>query len=370
ISIKNVILSPIKWYRSHSTYNINRKENFMIPGINWPNDGKRVYQEDFVYEQNAISESILKRDLDSFGSGIVEGGVVTIEGENLKVGKTLAYNSLGQRIAFDEAEIALTEVPVEQTSVLVLQHDFEITTEEGHTDSSNFSIERRNDSYKFVFREAGIIFAEDVPLYEITHSGSDYTVVDKRVFKNRIGDLAKLRERIRREVPDEILDIVAALNWVDKELEDETNARTAKDGDLDGRIGTEISDRVREDSNLQGQINQLNANKVFNDSGHRIALIWRNGKAILKVDVTEFELPLGTHIKTERINLPGQPASGTVSWNNDGRNLIAATIHQTVVGWIYNMWSGGSSFRYNEAEKRFHWGVHGHGCSHIMVYYI
>ena len=39
----------------------------MIPGINWPSDGKRIYQEDLEYEQNAISESILKRDLDNFG---------------------------------------------------------------------------------------------------------------------------------------------------------------------------------------------------------------------------------------------------------------------------------------------------------------
>ncbi|MEM7183126.1 MAG: hypothetical protein AAF518_19605, partial [Spirochaetota bacterium] len=218
-------------------------KNIPVGGIEWPEDGQPVYQEDFVFEQNAISTAIRKRDMDNFGNGIIVGGQVELDDatQELVIHPILAYDGNGQRVETHENErLPYTDIPEDATSTLVLRHTF--TTQPNFEDSPNFSVEQRISSFEFLFLTGETLSADDIPLREVTHSPGGnpiYTLGnDLRVFRNRIGKIKQIRSRIQTALENKgtDLNLVEAINQIDQLLLEETQERHNAIEDLSHQI--------------------------------------------------------------------------------------------------------------------------------------
>ncbi|MCP5502608.1 MAG: hypothetical protein H7A25_22105 [Leptospiraceae bacterium] len=224
----------------------------MLKGVIWPANGKRVYQEDYQYEQNSISEEIRNRDTENFAHGIVYGGEVSILDEFsgfIQITGILAYNEYGQRIESPEIQL---NAPENTDTILVLRHKFNEVVDPSKVDSSGYAVKRRENSYELLFTDS--LSTGDIAIAGISRLGSNCTITDARKFKNRLGDLQLIRSRIQSAIPKEALDLVAVLNRIDAQLEAEETARTNAQNSLQNAITSEAQTRSQADTNLQNAI--------------------------------------------------------------------------------------------------------------------
>lgn len=128
-----------------------------ITGIIYPNDGKPLFQEDFQREQNAVSDAILKRELDFVKPGIISGFAPTIGVGILTVEAGLARDSDGKRIVHD-APIILTVPDDYHEYRTILKHAWRIGT---YLPDSQNSF----DSRIFQFDDRSITLVDDT--YEV-----------------------------------------------------------------------------------------------------------------------------------------------------------------------------------------------------------
>lgn len=119
-----------------------------LAGINFPIDGRILWQEDFQFEQDAIGNEVLNRFNDFIGAGVVSGGVVSA-GTNpstVQVSELLAYDDLGRRI----------NVPAEDNIAysgdvyIFARHVFDVSVDAELVDAYGYATERRSNSGEIV----------------------------------------------------------------------------------------------------------------------------------------------------------------------------------------------------------------------------
>jgi hypothetical protein len=165
-----------------------------LSGIKFPNFGKRVFTEDWNYEQESKSEEIITRDKDLLGTGIQDGGSIAVGSSPAMVDlleATTIYDSEGRR--FEIPPTANIPVPFEATCKIVVRHKFD---EEEFTSPSNMPsdgpIIHRSNGYEIIARQ-GSLADGDVPLREITTDDEGLVTLgdDLRVFKGLLGKNVK-----------------------------------------------------------------------------------------------------------------------------------------------------------------------------------
>lgn len=165
-----------------------------LSGIDFPTLGKRVYPEDWEFEQESKSIEIIDRDKDLFGTGFLVGGTIAVGSSSAKVDlidETIVYDSEGKRVKIPPT--ANIPVPVDVTCKIVFRHKFD---EEEFTSPSNVPsdgpIIHKTNSYEIIARQ-GALAEGDIPVREIitTIAGVVTLGDDYREFKGISGKNVK-----------------------------------------------------------------------------------------------------------------------------------------------------------------------------------
>ena len=152
----------------------------LLAGIVFPSNGVEVFTEDWQNEQSERSAELINRDLDSFGSGIVSGGEVTLGSGNYKVNisSLVAYDEYGKRI---EMPSQTDHILTNGAGILAVRHAFDETSVVNPGGTS--SITYRANTFELFFRTLGLQ-AGDVALWDITVSSGVVTLnSDERVWR-------------------------------------------------------------------------------------------------------------------------------------------------------------------------------------------
>ncbi len=172
----------------------------ILSGLTIPDNGKRVYKDDWDAHFLSTEAEIVNRNLDLFGFGIASGGVCTVLGGGLvRLSETIAYNKDGQRVFVPMSELTVPE----GASVLVVRHAFSEVLSE--PDFSQSARSYRVNSFEAAF--VGVAGEYDLPICSLQRAGNTVTVIEDlrewQVIQNKnlatgikIGDLANLRIRL------------------------------------------------------------------------------------------------------------------------------------------------------------------------------
>lgn len=165
-----------------------------ISGFVYPGHGKNIFQEDFIGEQDAVSNEIIERWKKVFGTGVIWGGAVTISATALKVdvAEFFGFDEDGKNVYFpaQTGQVTLAE----GTNTIVARHKFVETEYNQPFSDGQVSIHRTN-SFEIIARTSGAI-AGDIPLRTVTMASGARTLgSDLRTFAslqakiNRIDEL-------------------------------------------------------------------------------------------------------------------------------------------------------------------------------------
>lgn len=134
-----------------------------LAGITWPENGRNVFQENFVFEQESKSVAVIERTSDHYSNGIQSGGDVSSPGiSQITVSPTLAYDHVGRKISFQAAR---TINVANGNLTVILRHKF-LETPGNPPDLTGQSVVHRSDSFDVL--AVAIPLADDVPLREIS----------------------------------------------------------------------------------------------------------------------------------------------------------------------------------------------------------
>lgn len=147
-----------------------------ISGINYPENGEILYQDDFTEEQSGIAEEILTRENDFFTRGIIEGFDVTVSATTgcVDIAAGRGRDMLGRRIS--HAGITAFPLPDLQTVKLVVRHVW--TYEEYIPDGSAATKTRRRHSAEIAYIADGADPTDrERLLFRVQRSGASISVL-------------------------------------------------------------------------------------------------------------------------------------------------------------------------------------------------
>ncbi|MDV6237765.1 hypothetical protein CH379_019220 [Leptospira ellisii] len=195
-----------------------------LAGITFPSVGKRVFPEDWIYEQESKSNAMLQRDMDAFGAGFDSGGTIVVgTGANHidLIDTLIAYDEYGKRICVPAT--ANIVVPNNVTFTLVVRHKFQETPYDSPSNlPSDGPIVWRGDSYELICRQGSLVVG-DIAIRLITTNGSGVVTLgnDLRVWRGLKGNRIKNDEVIESKqaanvktglVTDLHTDIITGIN--------------------------------------------------------------------------------------------------------------------------------------------------------------
>lgn len=161
-----------------------------ISGFIYPGHGKDIFQEDFVGEQDAVSNEIIERWKKVFGTGVIWGGAVTISATALKVdvAEFFGFDTDGKMVYFpvQTGQVTLAE----GTNTIVARHKF-VDTEYNQPFSDGQVSVHRTNSFEIIARTSGAI-AGDIPLRTVTMASG------VRTLGTDLRTSAPLQEKINR----------------------------------------------------------------------------------------------------------------------------------------------------------------------------
>jgi len=148
-----------------------------VQGLNYPENGKKLFQEDLQEEQFGIGEEILQRERDYFTAGIISGFDVfssSIPGcVNISSGK--GRDDDGRRISLSATNDFL--IPDGQTVKIIVRHlwDFENYVPDGGSENKT----RRNHSAEITcIPVSQELTNRELALRQVSRSGSTVTLGD------------------------------------------------------------------------------------------------------------------------------------------------------------------------------------------------
>lgn len=165
-----------------------------ISGFIYPEQGLKIFLEDFQNEQSAVSAEIIDRWKQVFGTGIIWGGAVTVSGTagKVDVAEMFAFDNEGKIVYFptQTAQVSLAE----GTNYIVARHKF-VEFEDEQPYSNGQKSKRRENSFELIARTSAPITG-DVPLRIVTMASGVRTLsTDLRTYAplqakiNRIDEL-------------------------------------------------------------------------------------------------------------------------------------------------------------------------------------
>ena len=161
-----------------------------LSGFIYPEQGLKIFLEDFQNEQSAVSAEIIDRWKQVFGTGVIWGGAVTVSGTagKVDVAEMFAFDNEGKIVYFptQTAQVTLAE----GTNYIVARHKF-VEFEENQPYSNGQISKRRENSFELIARTSAPITG-DVPLRIVTMASGVRTLsTDLRTY-------AALQEKINR----------------------------------------------------------------------------------------------------------------------------------------------------------------------------
>ncbi|MBM9546155.1 hypothetical protein JWG40_03955 [Leptospira sp. 201903074] len=146
-----------------------------LSGIEWPWNGKPIYQQDFLIEHSSLATEIINRFADIFSGNIFNGGAVTPGSSpgSINISSLLAYDSEGRRIQFSD----IVNLPIsrpEADSIVVVRHRF-LETSSGNFDSTGYAIKYRSNAFDILFLENAE--PEDIRLASVRNISGTVTVL-------------------------------------------------------------------------------------------------------------------------------------------------------------------------------------------------
>lgn len=223
-----------------------------LSGLNFPSNGKPVFQGDYQREHDDLESEIINRNSDLFSGEIISGGEVT-PGENpntVNISATVAYDPEGKRIVFP-ASLGLVISRPNADSFVVLRHKFE-TENSPYLDLTGYANTYRNNSFELLFKEA--LEEGDIPLFKIRSLAGTVSILEdlrswrrisedivrndsitntKLVSDIKIGSLAELVDRFTGSLRSSV---VSALNALASWMSAEETARQNGDAGLQSQI--------------------------------------------------------------------------------------------------------------------------------------
>ncbi|QOI42892.1 hypothetical protein Lepto782_11890 [Leptospira interrogans serovar Canicola] len=136
-----------------------------LRGLNFPVNGKPVFQGDFETEHNRMEDEIIERFSDLVTGEVLSGGDLTpgASPNTINLTEIVAYDSKGRRIHV-AAQNNLLVTRQNLDSFVVLRHKFQIETS-SYLDSSGYANTYRQNSFEILFKET--TDSEDVVLFKI-----------------------------------------------------------------------------------------------------------------------------------------------------------------------------------------------------------
>lgn len=158
-----------------------------IPGINFPDNGRRVYSESWQYEQEQIGLAIQSRINDIITSGIQTGGDVVVSGAGtVTVGATLAYDTQNRRVVVSSPHTFSFDSSGEFT--LVLRHAWD-SSPGNDADMQGTIVEHRADGFEILAR-SGEVDPDDIELRIVTYTaGSLILGEDRRKYREFVKEI-------------------------------------------------------------------------------------------------------------------------------------------------------------------------------------
>ncbi|WP_061223982.1 hypothetical protein [Leptospira weilii] len=136
-----------------------------LRGLNFPANGKPVFQGDFETEHNRMEDEIIERFSDLVTGEVLSGGDLTPGSlpNTINLTEIIAYDSKGRRIRV-VAQNNLLVTRQNLDSFVVLRHKFQTDTSP-YLDSTGYANTYRQNSFEILFKET--TDPEDVVLYKI-----------------------------------------------------------------------------------------------------------------------------------------------------------------------------------------------------------
>ncbi|ULH29996.1 hypothetical protein [Leptospira weilii] len=136
-----------------------------LRGLNFPVNGKPVFQGDFETEHNRMEDEIIERFSDLVTGEVLSGGDLTPGSlpNTINLTEVVAYDSKGRRIRV-AAQNNLLVTRQNLDSFVVLRHKFQ-TEISPYLDSTGYANTYRQNSFEILFKET--TDSEDVVLFKI-----------------------------------------------------------------------------------------------------------------------------------------------------------------------------------------------------------
>ncbi|MDI7227908.1 hypothetical protein QMM87_04350 [Leptospira santarosai] len=136
-----------------------------LRGLNFPTNGKPVFQGDFETEHNRMEDEIMERFSDLVTGEVLSGGDLTpgSSPNTINITDIVAYDSKGRRIHV-AAQNNLLVTRQNLDSFVVIRHKFQTDTSP-YLDSTGYANTYRQNSFEILFKET--TDSEDVILYKI-----------------------------------------------------------------------------------------------------------------------------------------------------------------------------------------------------------
>ncbi|WP_061269972.1 hypothetical protein [Leptospira interrogans] len=136
-----------------------------LRGLNFPVNGKPVFQGDFETEHNRMEDEIIERFSDLVSGEVLSGGDLTpgASPNTINLTEIVVYDSKGRRIHV-AAQNNLLVTRQNLDSFVVLRHKFQTETS-SYLDSTGYANTYRQNSFEILFKET--TDSEDVVLFKI-----------------------------------------------------------------------------------------------------------------------------------------------------------------------------------------------------------
>ncbi|MGQ2802163.1 hypothetical protein ACT54M_17455 [Leptospira santarosai] len=146
-----------------------------LRGLNFPTNGKPVFQGDFETEHNRMEDEITERFSDLVTGEVLSGGDLTpgSSPNTVNITDVVAYDSKGRRIHV-AAQNNLLVTRQNLDSFVVLRHKFQ-TEVSPYLDSTGYANTYRQNSFEILFKET--TDSEDVILYKIRSSNGVISIL-------------------------------------------------------------------------------------------------------------------------------------------------------------------------------------------------
>lgn len=197
-----------------------------VEGLQYPDNGKVLYQEDFQKEQSLIGKSALDYECDRFSPGVISGFGIDINAatDGVVVSGGIGRDPLGRRIVVNDSSEFVLEFHVEKKIVLYHEWIGEEYTPDGASESK--TVRKNSGGVKIVSSDYSLQ-EDEIVIYTVNRTETEIEISPLLC----LSELKDLR---------------------DFEAETESNVNS-----LQGQIDTECSVRWSEDVNLQTQIDTI-----------------------------------------------------------------------------------------------------------------